>query len=187
MMGRLHMDLFLQDRFVLNLVNVKIRIVRSKDSFVLMAGGANPDFKVLSARNSTLSPAFHMAHIKAPDNSTANYLLRQVDCKMYSIPQGALSHIHENLFLVTLRKYMVLCCIENDAYYVWYAKNPFHTKHNDIDFLIVYVDGRQVPAKPLHPNFVKDQFVRSYVNLFSFTGKTSQQEGNGPRMREMNR
>ena len=33
MMGRLHVDLFLPDRFLLNGVNVKIRFVRSKDAF----------------------------------------------------------------------------------------------------------------------------------------------------------
>ena len=46
MMGRLHVDLFLQDRFLLNGVSVKIRLVRSKDAFSLMAGGQNPDYKV---------------------------------------------------------------------------------------------------------------------------------------------
>ena len=58
MMGRLHVDLFLQDRFLLNGVSVKIRLVRSKDAFSLMDGGQNPDYKVqivdavLFARNS---------------------------------------------------------------------------------------------------------------------------------------
>ena len=46
MMGRLHVDLFMQDRFLINGVTVKIRLVRSKDAFSLMAGGANPDYKV---------------------------------------------------------------------------------------------------------------------------------------------
>ena len=46
MMGRLHVDLYLQDRFLLNGVSVKIRLVRSKHTFSLMADGVNPDFKV---------------------------------------------------------------------------------------------------------------------------------------------
>ena len=46
MMGRLHVDLFLQDRFLLNGVSVKIRLVRSKDAISLMASGQNPDYKV---------------------------------------------------------------------------------------------------------------------------------------------
>ena len=51
MMGRLHVDLFLQDRFLLNGVSVKIRLVRSKDTFSLMADGVNPDFKADSGRH----------------------------------------------------------------------------------------------------------------------------------------
>ena len=39
MMGRLHVDLFLQDKFLLNGVDVKMRLVRSKEAFSLMADG----------------------------------------------------------------------------------------------------------------------------------------------------
>ena len=47
MMGRLHVDLFfLQDRYLLNGVDVKIRLVQSKNAFSLMAGGDNPDYKI---------------------------------------------------------------------------------------------------------------------------------------------
>ena len=69
MMGRLHVDLFLQDIFLLNGVDVKIRLVRSKYAFSLMAGGANPNYKVriveavLFARKAVLSPTVQMAHI----------------------------------------------------------------------------------------------------------------------------
>ena len=43
MMDRLHVDLFLQDKFLINGVDVKIRLVRSKPAFALMAGGIDPD------------------------------------------------------------------------------------------------------------------------------------------------
>ena len=98
---------FLQDRFLLNDVSVKIRLVRSKDTFSLMAGGQNPDYKVqivdavLFARKAVLSPTVQMAHIKALGKGTAKYRKRPVDCKVYSIPQGAMSHTHEILFLGT--------------------------------------------------------------------------------------
>ena len=184
MMGRLHVDLFLQDNFFLNGVDVKIRLVRSKDAFSLMADGQNPDYKVriveatLFARKAMLSPTVQMAHIKDLAKGTAKYPLRPVDCKVYSIPQGAMSHTHENLFLGTLPKRLVLWCIDNDAYNGNYAKNPFNAKNNAINFLAVYVDGRQVPAKPLQPNFENGSYIRSYVNLFSATGKHAQDEGN---------
>ena len=46
LMGRLHVDLFLQDKFLINGVDVKIRLVRSKSAFALMAGGVNTDYKI---------------------------------------------------------------------------------------------------------------------------------------------
>ena len=63
------------------------------------------------------------------------------------------------------------------AYNGEYSKNPFNAKNNAINFLAVYVDGRQVPAKPLQPNFETGSYIRSYVNLFSATGKQAQDEG----------
>ena len=45
MMGRLHVDLFLQDKFLLNGVYIKIRLVRSKSAFALIAGEPNPDYR----------------------------------------------------------------------------------------------------------------------------------------------
>ncbi len=71
----------------------------------------------------------------------------------------------------------MLCCIDNDAYNGSYDKNPFHAKNNAISFHAVYVDGRQIPSKPFQPNFEDDLFIRSYMNLFSSTGKMWQDEG----------
>ena len=89
-----------------------------------------------------------------------------------------MSHTHENLFLGTLPKRIILWCVDNDAFNGTFEKNPFHAKNDAIDFLAIYVDGRQVPAKPLQPNFETGHYIRSYVNLFSVTGKHAQDEGN---------
>ena len=185
MMGRLPVDLFMQDRFLLDGVSVKIRLVRSKDAFSLMAGGANPDYQVrgivdavLFVRKAVLSSTVVMAHIRALEKGTAKYPLRPVDCKVYSIPQDAMSSTQENLFLGTLPKRIILWCVDNDALNGAFDKNPFHAKNNGINFVVVYVDGCQVPAKPLQPNFETGQYVRSYVNLVSATGKHAQDEGN---------
>ena len=62
MIGRIHSDIFFQDRYMLNEVNVKVRLVRNKDSFCLMSGEANPSYKVklintvLFVRKMQLSP-----------------------------------------------------------------------------------------------------------------------------------
>ena len=70
MIGRIHSDMFFQDRYMLNEVNVKVRLVRNKDSFCLMSGEANPSYKVklisavLLVRKVQLSPSIFLAHVK---------------------------------------------------------------------------------------------------------------------------
>ena len=50
---------------------------------------------MLFARIAVLSPTVQMAHIKALEKWTAKYPIRPVDCKVYSILKGAMSHTHE--------------------------------------------------------------------------------------------
>ena len=133
---------------------------------------------VLFARKVVLSPTVQMGHTKSLEKLTAKYPIWPVVCKVYSIPQSAMSHTHDNLLLGTLPKRLILWCIDNDTYNSEYSKNPFNAKNNSINFLAVYVDGGQIPAKPLQPNFETGSYIRSYVNLFSATGKQAQDEGN---------
>ena len=128
MMGRLNVDLFLQDRILLNGVSVNIRLVRSKDAFSLIASAQNPVYKVqtvdevLFACKAVLNPTVQMAHIKALEKGTSKYEKRSMDCKVYSIPQGAMPNTYENLFLGALTKRLILWCIDNDVYNGEYSK-----------------------------------------------------------------
>ena len=164
MMGRLHVDMFLQDRFLLNGVDVKIRLVRTKDAFALMAGGVNPTNKVnivdasVFAKKATLSTAVHMAHIKASTKAQPSIhpALLTAKCTRYRrVP------CHTRTKTSSWADFPNASCIDND-FNGSYLKKPSHAKHNDINFLAVYVDGRLVPGIPLQPNFGQGRHVRSY-------------------------
>ena len=59
------------------------------------------------------------------------------------------------------------------------ALNPFNFEHFNINFLCLYVDGVQVPSKPLQPNFRGDQlYIDAYHTLFSGTGVHFLNQGN---------
>lgn len=187
MYGKIHSDLFYQDRLIPNGVSVKLRLVRNSDAFSLLAPARSNGDKyrvvlteaILFVRQVKLSPTAHLGTMKILEKSTMKYPVRRVMCKVFSVSKGSLTLNHENLFLGQLPKRVVIGCVDNDAYNGQYSKNPYNFKHNKINFVSMYVDGRQVPSKPLTPDFEKDRFVRSYMSLFTSTGMFGEDVGNG--------
>jgi hypothetical protein len=77
MMGKLHLDLFCQDKYLLNHVNLKIKLRRRRDAFAPMADEANYKIKIkkmaLYVRKVQLSPAVRMGHVKALEKTSCKY------------------------------------------------------------------------------------------------------------------
>ena len=71
MTGILHLDLFYQEQYLLNHVDLKIKLRRSRDVFALMVDVDVDNYKIkikdlaLFVRNVQLSPAVRMGHVKA--------------------------------------------------------------------------------------------------------------------------
>ena len=136
MIGKIHSDLFFQDKYMLNDVGVRIRLNRNKDSFCLM-GAADATFKVkildckLSVRKVKISPSVFIAHNKALEGGNAKYPIQRAVCKTYTIPTGNLDHTQENLFTEQLPTRIVVGCVDNDAFNGRFSKNPFNFKHFD--------------------------------------------------------
>ena len=179
MIGRPHLDVCFQDRLLLNGVDFKMRLVRSKDSFCLM-GDAKVEIldASLFVRKVKVHPSVQLGHIKALERTTAKYPIRRVETKVFSIPKGNLSANQENLFLGQLPKRIVIGLVQNSAFSGDAAQNPFNFEHFTTDFLALYLDGVQIPSKPLQPDFDNDLYTRSYVSLFTGTGLMSQDQGN---------
>jgi len=69
MIGTIHTEIFFQNRYLLNEVNVKIKLVRSRNSFCLMTANANQfhakiDSAIMFLRKVKLSQSVFLAHAK---------------------------------------------------------------------------------------------------------------------------
>ncbi|XP_035205678.1 uncharacterized protein F54H12.2-like [Stegodyphus dumicola] len=145
MIGRLHLDMFHQERLLLNMVDMKIKLIRSKPEFCLLGEG---EFKVLLeqaslfVRKVRVSPGVVLGHAKSLEKSTAKYPINRVLCKAYSIPTGNMSFIQDNIFIGQMPNRIVVACVDNDAFNGNYKKSPFEFKHYNMNFIGVYVDGQ---------------------------------------------
>ena len=125
------------------------------------------------------SDAVRLAHIKALQLAMASYLLRRVEVKTFTVPQGNLSWVKENVCFGQLPKRMVVGLVDNTAFNGQFNKNPFRFQNYGIDFIAIYKDGEHIFSKPLQPDFARNQFVRSYLSLFTETNQYYVDEGNG--------
>ncbi|XP_064605839.1 uncharacterized protein F54H12.2-like [Liolophura sinensis] len=184
MLGRLHCDMFLQHRHLLNSVTVRIRLTPAKDSFALMSDEAAPGYKtrleevLIFVRKVKITSGVQLGHLKALAKAPAKYPIRRVLTKYFSVPRGHTLINEQNLFLGSIPTRLVVGCVSNKAFDGDYTKNPFRFRHYYTNFVALYVGGRQIPTKPLTPDFENENFIRTYMNLFTHTGKAFHDEGN---------
>ena len=108
------------------------------------------------------NPSVQLAHIKALQHGTAKYPLRRVQLKTFTVSRGNMTITKENLFLGQQPTRILLAAIKNEAFHGIITKSPFNFKHSDINFVAIYRDGVEIPAKPLQPDF-ENKFIRSYM------------------------
>ena len=182
MIGRIHSDIFFQQRYMLNEVNTKIKLIRSKDSFCLMASANGFKVKIVSAylliRKVKISPSVYLAHAKALERGLAKYPIRRVICKSFTIPKGYLDISQEKVFSGQLPSRLIVGCVDNRAYNGRGAHNPFNFKHYDLNEISVFLDGQQHGIKPLSVDYNSKQYAAAYMSLFAGTGKDGRNVGN---------
>jgi hypothetical protein len=182
LMGRIHADIFFQDRYMLNEVNIKIKLTRSKDAFCLIAGER---FAVrivaaeLIVRKVKLSPSVFLAHAKALEHGTAKYPIKRVVCKTFTIPAGFLDVSHEKLFSGQLPSRLVIGIVDNEAFNGTFGRNPFNFNNYNLSEICVYLDGQQAHGiKTLKPDYEHHQYIDAYMSLFIGSNKVNRDEGN---------
>ena len=132
---------------------------------------------ILYVRKVKVASAITLGHAAALKQSTAKHPIRRVDCKVLSIPGGFSSFTPGNLFLGHIPKRLVCVMVDTEAYNGTNGSNSYNFKHPNLTQVGVYVDGEQIPLKPLFLKFSEaggQNFIAGFQSLFTGTGKLSQ-------------
>lgn len=184
LLGHLHCDIFNQEKFLLNGVEMKVRMVRARENFYIMSQhGSAFRLRITDAslivRRVKISPGILLAHAKALAKTTAKYPLTRVEVKSMSLHSGIHAETLDNVILGQLPKRIILGFVNNKAYNGDYELNPFNFQHFNINFLSLYLDGVQIPSRPLQPDFSDSNlYIDAYHTLYSGTGIHFLNEGN---------
>lgn len=181
LLGRIHADIFAQEKYLINGVDLRIRFVRSKDAFSLLGvplkqDEAVPQYKVkilhasLFVRRAKINPTIVLAHGKGLQNTTFKIPVKRVVTKVFSVAQGQLNVVQDNLFVNQRPTKLIIALIDSKAFNGDYGLSPFEFKHFNINHLALFADAQQIPAKAFKPDFEHDIYAREYHSLFTCSG-----------------
>lgn len=185
--GGLYHDFFQMKRYLLNQVDVKVKLYRSTPAFCLLSATPEADFKIditdvcLLARKVRVNPAVIFAHSEMLNTMNAKYPFTRTDCRQQSIPQGSSAFHWDNLFQGQKPDKVVVCFVDSAAASGQYGKNPFNFENCGIKSITLFADGIPINGAPSKLTFNSTRgstFVRAYTDMFQNYGKWNNDSGN---------
>ena len=173
MCGPICADTFNMSRYLLNEVDVRLKLFQSKHDFRLMSSVAGKKYKViitevmLKAAMVGIHPDILKSHARALKDKPAIYPFNRTDVKIFAVPKGQYNVNLDDIFQGKIPNSLVLGMVSADAYAGDLTKNPFNFKYYNFDFMCLYANGQSVPAKALQPKFSSDTYIEDYQTLFS--------------------
>ena len=180
--GRLHLDLFLQEKYLPNGVEIRLKLNRSSNSFCLMGdveGRVIIQQVAFNVRTVDLLPVVANNLNQVIEQQNMKIPIRRAVVKTFTIPNGQRSKIDDHLFLGQLPKRIILGMVRNTDINGDPTTNPFDFRHFNLSKLEVSIDGKTTHNKPFTPNFADGEVLRSYMSLFQATGSLGQNRSFG--------
>ena len=194
--GPIFADIFMTDRLLLNMMDLRVVLNRSNNTFCLMdlSDKDNPTVKPkvqlshveLKIRKVKLDQAVSDGIERMLKQTPALYPIRRVECKILTVPSNLPSTRQDNIFSGIIPKTFVVGFVTAKAAGGNYGQNPYNFAHFGVTSLSLTANGEEIPFKQLTLKYPKKtngeidttageddalDFDEAYNTLFSGTGK----------------
>ncbi|MGB5438026.1 MAG: hypothetical protein WBN90_00030, partial [Gammaproteobacteria bacterium] len=183
-MASLHVDLFHQEKYLINQIDTRLELHRNSDTFALMCHGANPRFEIHVANMTWLvrkvdpADSVTLALETALRRTTVKYPVRRIQIKMMQLEGGRRDTPTSTLFNGQIPRRMVVCLVDNDAFHGSYTKSPFNFKHYNASSIQITAGGVNHPPNPIVMDFNRKHITRPYVQMYEALGLAAVQKNN---------
>ena len=179
----IHADIFNQNKYLLNGVQLLLKLYRSKPEFALMTTKTDQTkYKiqitdaVLIIRKIKIAPAIMAAHALTLNKFTAKYPICRCDMRHISIPKGLQNTVLDSFSFGQLPQRVVVTLVDSAAFNGNLHSNPYNFEHFNCTYMNLVSDGysHQLPIKT---DYERKQYVSAYNTLFYGTGSNFQDSG----------
>ena len=175
--GRLHLDLAMQEKYLPNGIEIKIRLNRASPRFCILSDDpcvVKIDEAALEVRHIQLLPAISNELNQSIVHHNAKFPIRRVEVKSFTIGSGLRSKVEDHLFQGQLPKRIFIGMVTNETFNGAYNRNPFLFQLFNLSKLDVSCDGQSIYGKPLEPKFESNNYLRSYMSIYQALGNQLQ-------------
>ena len=120
--GRIHSDLFNEEKRILNSVYLMVKLHRHKPEFCMVNADTAPAYKttivdaILCAKKIELTSSVFSAINTVLSDKNAQYAIMRMTPKVFTVPRGQQSQHIENASLGEIPKRIAICTMDNDSY-----------------------------------------------------------------------
>ncbi|XP_052695988.1 uncharacterized protein F54H12.2-like [Crassostrea angulata] len=181
--GNLKEDIFDIDKYLINGVDIYIKLFRSSTPFVIMSAEDSPAYKlelldvVYKVAKVRVDPGVLLNHSKQIESTPVKYTISRNELKMNTIPKGSTEFYWDNIFPQAVPDRIVVALVDQKAGNGNYSANPFNFEHMGVTDVGIYVNGESVPGRPLKTDFSAGQYVAAYTRLFEASEKWNTDAG----------
>ena len=197
--GPIFTDIFMSDRLLLNMVDLKVVLNRSNPKFCLMdlSNSSDPTKPYVKPEVKLTDVILKIRKVKVDQvvsdgiermlkQTPALYPVRRVECKILTVGENLPATRQDNIFSGIIPKTFVVGFVDVDAVSGVYTKNPYNFAHFGVTSLSLTANGEEIPFKQLTLKYPKNptgkidtaagedaelDFDEAYNTLFSGTGK----------------
>ena len=184
LMGRPHVDVLHQDRYLIPGVSMGFKFIRSSAAFHLMGDGNAYKVVIEDAtmfvRKVKLNPSVSVEHAEMLNNDKhVKYPVRRGIATTFTIGNGLASFNRESVISGQLPRRIIVGFVENTAFNGHRDKNPFNFKHFNLNHLSLSSGGQNFPSQPLKPNYGNGEYMLAYNSLLTGLGLNNADKGLG--------
>lgn len=181
MLAPLHIDICNQAKYIINGVEVSFKFYPNTKNNFYMMGEVGSKIKIVDinviTRKVKLHPATIESHAKVLQIENAKYPINRVEIKTYTIGEGLMSKIIDNIYLGPLPNRVIIGLVSTKSFNGDFKCNPYNFQNFNTNEINIMFDNQTIPGLPIQMDYANDKYALAFHTLFSGTGRNFSDSG----------